>query len=42
MSSDEQLELRINLNQWLLEKHQFAPYFIRNKVGSQRFMAKKV
>lgn len=31
LSSEEQLELRTTLYHWLLEKHQFAPYFIRNK-----------
>ena len=26
------MELRSTLYHWLLEKHQFSPYFIRNKV----------
>lgn len=31
LSSPEQLELRSALYQWLLERHQHCPYFIRNK-----------
>ncbi|XP_046438149.1 exportin-6-like [Daphnia pulex] len=31
LSNGEQVELRTTLYHWLLEKHQFAPYFIRNK-----------
>ncbi|XP_057374347.1 exportin-6-like [Daphnia carinata] len=31
LSSEEQIELRTTLCHWLLEKHQFSPYFIRNK-----------
>lgn len=34
--SEEQIELRTTLCHWLLEKHQFSPYFIRNKVCSKK------
>jgi hypothetical protein len=33
LSNGDQVELRTTLYHWLLEKHQFAPYFIRNKVN---------